>query len=1133
MNCKQNSLPDREPEVLLQEMLFALPFGVVVIDPNTREIEQVNEHIVELFGADKDQLIGRRCHRFLCPTEEGACPICDLGKTVDNSERIMLRADGTKLPILKTVKRVRLNGQIKLLECLIDISDRKRSEDLMSVRLTLMEYAATHSLEELLQKTLDEVGRISNSPIGFYHFVHEDQKTLSLQAWSTRTLQEFCKADAKGFHYSIDQAGVWVDCVREKRAVIHNDYPSLPHRKGLPPGHAPVIREMVVPVIRNNKIKAILGVGNKPIPYTEKDLQTVSYLADVCWHIVEEKKMEQQLQTNFTFQKTVSELSSRFMKTNSQSFDEDINYMLSTLGSFFKVDRAFLFLFSSDYQTMSNTHEWCTESVAPQILRIQQFPLEKMPWFRDKILSQPFVHVPDVASLPEEAAAEKEEFAVEQVISLICVSVDSAEKKWGFIGFDAVQKPYSWNANEINNLSIIANLVGDLLQKLHTEKELRQAKKDAEAASKAKSQFLANMSHEIRTPLNGVIGFTDLLKSTPLSSVQKQYVENANVSGHTLLGIINDILDFSKIEAGMMNLESVKTDMIELLEDSIDIIKYAAGKKSLEVLLSFHSDIPRFAMTDPIRLKQVFANLLSNATKFTEKGEIELRVIYEPMEGKRGKFTFLVRDTGIGISEAQKEKLFKSFSQADSSTTRRFGGTGLGLSISKMIVEKMNSTIQVESQPGEGSTFYFDLITEVEEGERIIPSSIHTIHRCLIIDDNANNRMILEHMLAGWQIDTASCENGFDALKTIETSKAFDVIICDYHMPYLDGLETIQMIREKLQLSPDKQPIILLHSSSDDAELHKKCDELGICFRLSKPVKGSDLFDCLCNIHQEDFSQSGREGIEKEPSETNLATESFRILIAEDVDMNMAMVKALLKELFPKVQILEATNGLEAIECYKKGSVDLILMDVQMPQMDGIQACRVVRSLEENTDRHIPIVALTAGALKEEREACIAGGMDDFLTKPIDMEALRKVILRHVSSNAATEGDLSFDKAELMAQSFDKAGLMDRVGNNGTLYRSFLETSKNIPEKISALEQAVQKNDYSECKRLAHSIKGVASMLSFLALCKLLESMEQIENPSSTEMNRLMASIRKEWEQVTVIVERELETYKKNENNLS
>ncbi|HPJ13068.1 MAG TPA: response regulator, partial [Caldisericia bacterium] len=1091
MNCNQHSPRDRESEVLLQEMLFALPFGVVVIDPDTHEIEQVNEHIVELFGADKDQLIGKRCHRFLCPTEEGACPICDLGKTVDNSERIMLRADGTSLPILKTVKRVRLNGQVKLLECFVDISERKRSEDLMSVRLTLMEYATTHSLEELLTKTLDEVGRISNSPIGFYHFVHKDQKTLSLQAWSTRTLQEFCKADAKGFHYSIDQAGVWVDCVREKRAVIHNDYPSLPHRKGLPQGHAPVIREMVVPVIRNNQIKAILGVGNKPIPYTEKDLETVSYLADVCWHIVEEKKMEQQLQTNFAFQKKVSELSSRFMKTNSQSFDEDINCMLSTLGSFFEVDRAFLFLFSSDYQTMSNTHEWCTEDVAPQILRIQQFPLEEMPWFRDKILSQPFVHIPDVALLPAEAAAEKKEFAVEQVISLICVSVDSSEKKWGFIGFDAVQKPYSWSTNEINNLSIIANLVGDLLQKLHTEKELRQAKKDAEAASKAKSQFLANMSHEIRTPLNGVIGFTDLLKSTPLSSVQKQYVENANVSGHTLLGIINDILDFSKIEAGMMNLESVKTDMIELLEDSIDIIKYAAGKKSLEVLLSFCSDFPRFAMIDPIRLKQVFANLLSNATKFTEKGEIELKVIFEPMEGRLGKFTFLVRDTGIGISEAQKEKLFKSFSQADSSTTRRFGGTGLGLSISQMIVEKMNSTIHVESQPGEGSTFYFDLITEVEEGEKIIPNRIHTIHRCLIIDDNANNRMILEHMLAGWHIDSVSCENGFDALKTLETSKAFDVIICDYHMPYLDGLETIKMIREKLKLSPDKQPIILLHSSSDDAELHKRCDELGICFRLSKPVKGTDLYNCFCNIHQEDFSQGAPGNIEKESPETNLSTEPFRILVAEDVDMNMAMVKALLKELFPQVQMLEASNGLEAIECYKKYSIDLILMDVQMPQMDGIQACEEVRTLEKNTDRHIPIVALTAGALKEEREACIDAGMDDFLTKPIDMEALRKVILRHVHSKDSPP----------TASSFDKADLMERVGNNHTLFRNFLETSKNIPEKINALEKAVQKQDYGECKRLAHSIKGVASMLSFLALCKLLETMEQKENPSSTEMN--------------------------------
>ncbi len=988
----------KESEALLRELLLNLPVGVVLIDPLTRQIEQANDHISELFGADKELLLGHRCHRFLCPADEGSCPVCDLGKTVDNSERIMLRIDGSKLPILKTVKRVSLGGQEKLLECFVDISERKRTEEIINLRLSLIEYAATHSLDELLQKTLDEIGMLSDSPIGFFHFVHEDQKTLSLQAWSTRTLQEFCKAEAKGLHYSIDQAGVWVDCVRTKQAVMHNDYSSLPHRKGLPEGHAPVIRELVVPVMRGDQVKAILGIGNKPAPYAKKDLELVSYLADVCWDIAERKKIEENIYRNYQFQKILSDISSTFIRTTEASFDEDINNMLSQIGNFFQVDRSYLFLFSEDCTLMNNTHEWCSEGVSPQMLTTQNFPLSNLPWFKQQILSSEIIHIPDITLLPQEALLEKEEFAKQDIKSLINIAVRSSDNNWGFIGFDAVKKSYYWSQNEIDNLKVIANILGDHLFKLKTDRELRAAKKTAETASKAKSLFLANMSHEIRTPLNGVIGFTDLLKNTPLSPVQQQYVENANVSGHTLLGIINDILDFSKIEAGMMNLEIIKTDMIELLENSIDIIKYSASKKELEVLLSVDRSMPRFAMTDPIRLKQILANLLSNAVKFTEKGEIELKVSYQKLENQQGKLTFFVRDTGIGINETQKEKLFKSFSQADSSTTRKYGGTGLGLSISQMIVEKMGSQISLESKQGEGSTFFFDLITEIEHGEMMDFSSIRKIKRCLIIDDNANNRMILEHMLANWQLDSVSCENGFDALKTIETSKPFDVIICDYHMPYLDGLETIKMIREKLKLSPEKQPIILLHSSSDDAELHKKCDDLGILFRLTKPVKSDDLFGYLCNIH--DTTQICQKACTTEISGERPPTNQASILIAEDIEMNMMMIKALLSQLYPQVKIIEATNGVEATEHYKIKQLDLILMDVQMPQMDGTQATRAIRKLEESSGKHIPIIALTAGALKEEKEACLTAGMDTFLSKPIDIEALKKVLQKYLEPDS-------------------------------------------------------------------------------------------------------------------------------------
>ena len=277
----------------------------------------------------------------------------------------------------------------------------------------------------------------------------------------------------------------------------------------------------------------------------------------------------------------------------------------------------------------------------------------------------------------------------------------------------------------------------DITEKKKVEEELIKAVAAAEAASKAKSEFVANMSHEIRTPLNGVIGFTDLLKSTPLSKVQEQYVKNANASGHTLLGIINDILDFSKIEAGMLDLDVHKTDMIELLGNSIDIIKFAASEKELEVLLDVDMKMPRFAYVDKVRLKQILSNLLSNAVKFTEKGVVELKSEYTRIDNLQGRLRFSVRDTGIGISKEQQSRLFKPFSQADSSTTRRFGGTGLGLIISEMIAKKMGSTIKIESSSGEGTIFYFDIVTRTEQGEKIDSTTFKSLKRCLIIDDNA------------------------------------------------------------------------------------------------------------------------------------------------------------------------------------------------------------------------------------------------------------------------------------------------------------------------------------------------------------------------------------------------------------
>ncbi len=712
--------------------------------------------------------------------------------------------------------------------------------------------------------------------------------------------------------------------------------------------------------------------------------------------ITERKHIEEQLLQQTRLQEMLMEISSTYISMPLDQVDRAIEASLGELGEFVGADRVYLFDYDFERQICSNTHEWCVDGITPQIDQLQQVPLNLVPDWVATHMRGETMYVPDVFALPPESGI-RQVLEPQEIKSLIAVPLMDGTRCLGFVGFDSVRRHHNYTAAEQRLLTVFAQMLVNVRKRREIEQALQAATAQAQAASKAKSEFLANMSHEIRTPLNGVIGFTELLLKTPLTSVQQQYAQHANTSGQALLGIINDILDFSKIEAGKLELEIIQADLVELMEQTADIIKYHAGQKQLELLLSIAPDMPRLAKVDPVRLKQILINLLSNAVKFTEQGEVELKVEFTPLDQTHGRYTFTVRDTGIGIAPEQRRRLFQAFTQADTSTTRRFGGTGLGLTISNLLAQKMGSQIEVHSEPGKGSIFYFAIETTYIHTGDALPRL--PIQRVLVVDDNDNNRLILEHNFAYWGIEYVGCDSGAAALALLTNTPPYDVLIIDYHMPEMDGLETIRLIREQLRLSPAQMPIILLHSSSDDPGLREECKKLGIRFNLTKPVKARELYRFLCNLHDSDHQPNAPASPSQETVAPTDAEQPVTILVAEDVATNMMLIKILLKKIIPGVEILEAHNGLEAVEATRTHPIDLILMDVQMPELDGLAATQLIRQAEQGA-RRVPIIALTAGALHEERERCLASGMDDFLTKPVQPAALAEMKKKYLSDGA-------------------------------------------------------------------------------------------------------------------------------------
>ncbi len=1088
-------------------LLERMQVGVILVDPETHTIEQVNPMAERLFGRPREDILGHVCHGFLCPAEEGKCPITDLDQEVDNSERELIASDGSRLPILKTIRRTEVDGREMLLESFVSIADLKRAETELQEserkyrtiienmeevfyradlegRFTLISpsglrmfgceaadeligrqvkdfYAHPEQRDGFLRRLEEQGGRILNAELmlkrtdgsafpalaSSVYYYDPDGRLAGVEGIVTDITDRKAAEDAvarsetmyRTLHESTEDAVVLIDdegvfdcnsaalrmfgcSTREEMIGLHPaDY--SPRRQPCGTDSRELAEERLAEAMREGSHRfewTHIHRDGTAFP-TEvllncMELDGRRVLQSVVRDITERKRAEAALQASEERFRTLAELL------------PEVVYETDRTGTLTFVNR-------NAFETFGYTEE--------------EF--------------QRGLHALDMVQ-PEDRERVGENLRRILNGEMLGLNEYTVMRK------DGTTFPALFHSTPVyrdGQLLGARGIVMDITDRKRVEEELRRAKEQAEAAAKAKSEFLANMSHEIRTPMNGVMGMTELALETDLTEEQREYLSVVKQSADALLRIIDDILDVSKIEAGKLSLEQEPFSLRTCLDETLSPFGVRADERGLELLCDVDSDVPDELTGDPGRLRQVLVNLLGNAVKFTEVGEIAVRVRMLECQGDACRLRCEVADTGIGIPPEHQARVFDAFHQADGSTTREYGGTGLGLTITRRLVEMMDGEIGVDSTPGKGSEFHFTARFGVRAGAAPVaeprPDALAGL-RALVVDDNAAGRDVVAGMLARWSMRAEEATDAEDALRRLrraaQDGDPFPLIVVDADMPDSDGFDLVESVRADDTLTAASVMLLASAARHRDAA---RCREMGIPSYLFKPVRQSALLDAVLT------AVLGAEPADESREAAETPERALHVLLAEDNAVNRKLAERMLQRLGHTVAV--AVNGREALERIERESFDAVLMDVQMPEMDGLAAVAEIRRREavEPEAPHLRVLALTAHAMSGDRERCLAAGMDGYLPKPVKLADLREALAGGQVGEPREPGARGFDPA---------AALQQLDGDEELLYELVGIFLEEAPKLVERLGEAMAGGDAESVAATAHSLKGALGNLA-------------------------------------------------------